>query len=98
MQVDATQSAKGLSCMNEEQEFWESELGVSQSPPSGLPPRVGLCYCACNSEETAVNTLSCCYMQAALLIKLEPDLKGNGKETSTLVIADILELPYSGCN
>ena len=36
--------------------------------------------------------LSCCYMQAGLLIKSEPDLKGNGKEISILVLADIWEL------
>ena len=56
MQVDATQSAKGLSCVNKEWELWGSELGVSQSPPSWLPPRVGLCHCAWNPEETALNT------------------------------------------
>ena len=41
---------------------------------------------------------SCCYMEAGLLIKSEPDLRGNRKETSTLVLADIWELPSSGCN
>ena len=56
MQVDATQSAKGLSCVNEDWELWGSELGVSQSPPSRLPPRVVLCHCAWNPEETALNT------------------------------------------
>ena len=55
MQVNVAQSAKGLSCVREEREIWGSELGVSQSPPSGLPPRVGLCYCAWNSEETTLN-------------------------------------------
>ena len=39
MQVHVTQSAKGLSCVNEEQKLWGSELGVSQSPPAGLPSR-----------------------------------------------------------
>ena len=56
MQVDATQSAKGLSCVNKEQELWGSELAVSQSPPSLLTPRVGLCHCAWNPEEMALNT------------------------------------------
>ena len=37
-------------------------------------------------------------MEAGLLIKSEPDLRGNRKETSTLVLADALELPSSGCN
>ena len=40
MEVRVTQSAKGLSCVNEERELWGSELGVSQSPPARLPPRV----------------------------------------------------------
>ena len=37
-------------------------------------------------------------MEAGLLIKSEPDLRGNEKETYTLVLTDILELPSSGCN
>ena len=37
--------------------------------------------------------LSCCYMEVGLLIKLEPDLRGDRKETSTLVLANIWELP-----
>ena len=36
--------------------------------------------------------LSCCYMEAGLLIKSEPDLRGNGKGTSTL-LAGVWELP-----
>ena len=42
--------------------------------------------------------LSCCYKKASLLIKSEWDLRGKGKGTSTLVLADIWELPSSGCN
>ena len=40
MEVHDTQSPKGLSCVNEEQELWGSELRVSQSPPARLPPWV----------------------------------------------------------
>ena len=42
--------------------------------------------------------LSCCYMEAGLLMKLEPGLRCNWKETSTLVLADSWELPRSECN
>ena len=40
MQVHVIQSAKGLSCVKVEWELWGSELIVTQSPPSRLPPRV----------------------------------------------------------
>ena len=39
-QVHVIQSAKGLSCVKVEWELWGSELIVTQSPPSRLPPRV----------------------------------------------------------
>jgi len=39
--------------------------------------------------------LLCCYMEAALLIKLEPDFRGKGNGNSTLVLADIWNLPIS---
>ena len=58
MEVHDTQSPKGLSCVNEEQELWGSELRVSQSPPARLPPwvtTVGLSHCVWNPEETALN-------------------------------------------
>ena len=92
MQVHVTQSAKGLSCVKEEWELWGSELGVSQSPPTGLLPGVttagALPLCWNPKKEPAV-LLSGYYNKAGLLIKSEPDLRGNGKETSTLVLADI---------
>ena len=37
-------------------------------------------------------------MEAHLLLKSEPDLRGDGKGTYTLVLADIWELSSSGCN
>ena len=79
----------------------DSELGVSQSPPTGLLPGVttagALPLCWNPKKEPAV-LLSCCYKKAGLLIKSEPDLRGNGRGIYTLVPADIWELPSSGCN
>ena len=101
MQVHVTQSAKGLSCVEEERELWGSELGVSQSPPVQLPPRVTtarvLPVPGTQKKQSCI-LLSCCYTEAGLLIKSEPDLRGNWKETCTLVLADILELPSSRSN
>ena len=51
-----------------------------------------------NSTEHCFHAFKCCYMPAGLLIKSEADLRGNQKETSTLVLADIWELSRSGCN
>ena len=58
IQVHVTQPAKGLSCVKEEWELWGSELIVSQSPPSRLPPtalQLGRSYCSWGQEETALN-------------------------------------------
>ena len=60
--------------------------------------QLGLSHCVRNQKKQPWILLFCCCMEAALLIKSEPDLRGNGKETSTLVLADIWELPSSGYN
>ena len=58
----------------------------------------GVCYCAWNSEETAMNTAFLLLHAGRSADKIGTRLEGNGKETSTLVHADIWELPSSGHN
>ena len=58
----------------------------------------GVCYCAWNSEETAMNTAFLLLHAGRSADKIGTRLEGNGKETSTLVHADIWELPGIGCN
>ena len=79
MQVDATQSAKGLSCVNKERELWGSELGmISHHLHDCLLEslQLGLSHCAWNPEETALNIAFLLYMEAGMLIKVRTRLEG----------------------
>ena len=101
MHVHVTQSAKSLSSVNEERELWGSELGmISHHLHDCLLEslQLGLSHCAWNPEETALNIVFLLLHDGRYVDKIEPDLRGNRKETSTLVLADILELPSSGYN
>ena len=93
---------QGLCCVNEERElfgFWVGSESVTTCRTAswghyswGSPTVPG------TQKKQPWILLSCCYMEAGLLIKLEPDLRGKGKGASTLVFEDILELSSSGCN
>ena len=93
---------QGLCCVNEERElfgFWVGSESVttcrtaSWGHYSWATPTV-----PGTQKKQPWILISCCYMEAGLLIKSERDLRGKGKGISTLVLADIWELPSSGHN
>ena len=58
IQVHVIQSAKVCVVWMRNENSLDSELGVSQSPPAGLPPgtlQLGLPHCTWNPKETALN-------------------------------------------